>query len=562
MDVLRPEHNYMEVFIMGMVVRSNIMAINANRSLGTNNSQVSKSLEKLSSGFKINRAGDDAAGLAISEKMKAQIKGLEQASANSQDGISLVQTAEGALTEVHSMLNRMVELATKSANGTIQDKVDREAIQSEIDALITEVDRIGDSTNFNGINLLDGSLGGGGATGANGITLSGNALDALAETTAAAGVYATNDLAASLDGLATGDKLSYTYTYEVGGKSKTTTIEFTFTEGATDKKGTLTAADGTVYDAGADGSGNHAKALKAQLQDALVDQLSKNKDIKANFTVAEATDAIQLTAKEKGSAGAVLTGVTGVWNDGGTEKAITSGVGALKTTAPADVHKKIDVTGMTVYDGTNADDAIFTVNGKKFAFVTDADAATKLDSNVSYVIAGDAADAAEGASMATLINQKTGLGTEMSTNDLVFKVSDEEAVAGAGLTLQVGDTGDAFNMVTVSVDDMRSASLGIKGLDVSTADAARASIETIKSAINMVSTNRANMGALQNRLEYTINNLDVAAENMTAANSRIRDTDMAKQMMEYTKTNVLTQAAQAMLAQANQQPQSILQLLQ
>src|SRR5574344_1802985 len=144
--------------IKGRVVRTNTMAMNANRQLGVNNTQVGKSLEKLSSGFRINRAADDASGLAISEKMKAQIKGLEQASSNAQDGISLVQTAEGATTEIHNMLNRMVELATKSANGTIQNEVDRDAIQSEVDALNTEISRITDSTNFNGIKLLDGSL--------------------------------------------------------------------------------------------------------------------------------------------------------------------------------------------------------------------------------------------------------------------------------------------------------------------------------------------------------------------------------------------------------------------
>ena len=145
---------------MGMVVRTNTMALNAYRQLGMNNSAVSKSLEKLSSGFRINRAGDDAAGLAISEKMKAQITGLETASSNAQDGISLIQTAEGNLTEVHSMLNRMVELATKSANGTYQNEVDREALQSEMDQLLEEIDRISQSANFNGIKLLDGSLGG------------------------------------------------------------------------------------------------------------------------------------------------------------------------------------------------------------------------------------------------------------------------------------------------------------------------------------------------------------------------------------------------------------------
>ena len=144
---------------MGMVVRTNVMAMNANRSLGTNNKNVSKSLEKLSSGFRINRAADDASGLAISEKMKAQIKGLEQASANSQDGISLIQTAEGATQEIHNMLNRMTELATKSANGTVQDKVDREAISNEIKDLNKEISRIAESTDFNGIKLLDGTMG-------------------------------------------------------------------------------------------------------------------------------------------------------------------------------------------------------------------------------------------------------------------------------------------------------------------------------------------------------------------------------------------------------------------
>ena len=142
-----------------MRIQNNIMAMNAHRSLGINNNSTAKSLEKLSSGFKINRAGDDAAGLAISEKMRAQIKGLETAQANANDGISLIQTAEGALTEVHSMLNRMTELATKSANGTMQDAVDREALQSEFKSLSSEIDRIAQGTNFNGINLLDGSMG-------------------------------------------------------------------------------------------------------------------------------------------------------------------------------------------------------------------------------------------------------------------------------------------------------------------------------------------------------------------------------------------------------------------
>jgi flagellin len=274
---------------MGMVVRTNVMGINANRQLNMNNSAVSKSLEKLSSGFRINRAGDDASGLAISEKMKAQIKGLEQASANAQDGISLVQTAEGATTEIHNMLNRMVELSTKAANGTYDSTTDIAAINQELTALATEIDRICTSTNFNGTNLLNGGL---------------------------------------------------------------------------------------------------------------------------------------------------------------------------------------------------------------------------------------------------------------------------------SINLQIG--AEASDSISVSVAGISTASLQITAAvtDLKGATSANAAIGIVKSAINYVSTERAKLGAIQNRLEYTINNLDTTAENMTSANSRIRDTDMAKEMMNYTKMNVLTQAAQAMLAQANQQPQSVLQLLQ
>ncbi len=274
-----------------MRIQNNIMAMNAHRSLGLNNNATSKSLEKLSSGFKINRAGDDAAGLAISEKMRAQIKGLETAQANANDGISLIQTAEGALTEVHSMLNRMTELATKSANGTMQNAVDRAALQSEFTSLNSEIDRISSATNFNGITLLNGDL---------------------------------------------------------------------------------------------------------------------------------------------------------------------------TTTA---------------------------------------------------------------------------------------------------LTLQVGDTSATFQQVKVTVGDMSASGLGISAVNLGTQASAAEALVKIKDAINTVSTNRANLGAVQNRLEHTVNNLSVTTENMTAAESRIRDVDMAKEMMSFTKNNILSQAAQAMLAQANQQPQGVLQLL-
>ena len=391
---------------MGMVVRSNIMALNANRQLGLNNSQVSKSLEKLSSGYKINRAGDDASGLAISEKMKAQIKGLETASANSQDGISLVQTAEGALTEVHDMLNRMVELAGKAANGTIDNETDRAALQKEMNALLDEIDRIADSTDFNGIKLLNG------------------------------------DLAGQIDATFTEDN--------------TTTLEsIGITAGSLD----LSKADPTLTG-----------------------------DLKIKFD----TNKLVITAGTKTYEGS--------W-DGSATGAVT-----LKNTAGED--------SITI----NVKDAN-TLKTKR------------TDQKVGTLTAGKAA-------------------TE-------------------GLTLQIGDTGDDFNQVTVHIQNMDSESLGLATLrdtGIMTQDAASAALDLVKnganSAINTVSSVRADLGAMQNRLEHTINNLDVATENMESANSRIRDTDMAKELMEYTKQNVLTLAAQAMLAQANQQPQSILQLLQ
>lgn len=392
---------------MGMVVRTNTMSSNAYRQLGMNNTQLSKSLEKLSSGFRINRAGDDSSGLAISEKMKSQIAGLEQASSNSQDGISLVQTAEGALTEVHSMLNRMITLATKSANGTIQNQVDRDAIQSEVDALKDEISRVAQSTDFNGIKLLDGKLGG-----YNGALDSTNAakIDAL---TVTGGNLANSD---SID--LKWDNATSNYTVS---QLNSATLPAGVTFATTKKNGVYT--------------------------------------IKANVA--------------KGTA----------------------------TAASAEKYEGLTIT----FKPTEA---------------------LSADATSTFTVAANA-----------------------------------DGSVGGGLTLQVGTTNDSFNKVTVSVGDMSAKGLGLNGLDVSTADAARTSIQTINDAINKVSTNRGNLGALQNRLEHAINNLNTTAENMDSANSAIRDTDMAKEMMNYTKMNILSQAAQAMLAQANQQPQNILQLL-
>lgn len=498
---------------MGMVVRSNIMALNANRQLGMNNSQVSKSLEKLSSGYKINRAGDDASGLAISEKMKAQIKGLETASTNSQDGISLVQTAEGALTEVHDMLNRMVELAGKAANGTIDSETDRAALQDEMNSLLDEIDRIAESTDFNGIKLLNGDL----AT--NTVKLGNIKLGAgTASTTVAATAATTTQTIGA--GTAAAAKLTVEYT-DANGKLQSVTVDYTGVADAND----------------------NATAIR--------DALKANSELSALFDIGGSAADITFTAKTAGEGGVKVTGMT-------TSDAAGTAIGKLTFKDGTDAYEK--VTNGAQQDLAAGDKV--TVNGTVYEFVANAGDKVTTEGAVAVLVGAD-----NNASAANLNKalESEGVTVEKATNDLLFKPMSN----GKGLTLQIGATGDAYNKVTINVGNMSSKGLGIdnlRNIGIMSQDAASAALDQIKngadSAINTVSSVRAELGAMQNRLEHTINNLDVAAENMQSANSQIRDTDMAKEMMEYTKKNVLTQAAQAMLAQANQQPQSILQLLQ
>ena len=499
---------------MGMVVRSNIMALNANRQLGMNNSQVSKSLEKLSSGYKINRAGDDASGLAISEKMKAQIKGLETASTNSQDGISLVQTAEGALTEVHDMLNRMVELAGKAANGTIDSETDRAALQDEMNSLLDEIDRIAESTDFNGIKLLNGDL----AT--NTVKLGNIKLGNGTASTTEAATAATSTQTIAAGAADKASKLTVEYT-DANGKLQSVTVDYTSKTGAND----------------------NATAMR--------DALKANSELSALFDIGGSNADITFTAKTAGEGGVKVTGMTT------TDNTTPTAIGKLTFKDGTDAYEKV-TNGA---DGTKAGDKV-TVNGTVYEFVANAGDKVTTEGAVAVLVGVDV-----DASIANLNKalESEGVTVEKATNDLLFKPMSN----GKGLTLQIGATGDAYNKVTINVGNMSSKGLGIdnlRNIGIMSQDAASAALDQIKngadSAINTVSSVRAELGAMQNRLEHTINNLDVAAENMQSANSQIRDTDMAKEMMEYTKKNVLTQAAQAMLAQANQQPQSILQLLQ
>ncbi len=588
-----------------MRIQHNIAALNSYRNLTTNNSAVSKNLEKLSSGCKINRAGDNAAGLAISEKMRAQITGLETAQSNANDGISLVQTAEGALTEVHSMLNRMVELATQSSNGTYADEVDRENLQSELDSLKGEINRIADGTNFNGINLLDGSLAADkvlskieisnvskyyDSEGTAGVYVSSN--DGSAPAAFTAGDFAQGSLKA-------GDTFTYTVTTS-DGKAYVKTLKLI--EDDSDKEGKagklVDASTGKVY-----GTSTGVFAIdkttsqptgclkREELATAFKNAL-QDTDLSDSFKISFSnTGAAKLTSAKIGTADqpSVVSydfeaNINGQKIDGDALRPIGS---------PVDEGIEISADDLTEYDGTNKDAAIFEINGHKFALLTNTmdgvttgtknteylRAVAGLGSDVTILVGGTAgltsADTANFAQNIKAIADVTGLTVTDAINEtgtagsggvapgegIRLSISGK-ASKGKGLTLQIGDTADDFNKMTAAVSDMHTKAMGIADVNISTQEGASDAIAKIKSAINYVSSTRGDLGAIQNRLEHTINNLSVTAENMTSAESRIRDVDMAKEMMAYTKNNILVQASQAMLAQANQIPQSVLQLLQ
>lgn len=496
-----------------MRIQHNIMALNSNRQLGINNSAVAKSLEKLSSGYRINRAGDDAAGLAISEKMRAQIKGLEAASDNSQDAISLVQTAEGGLQEVHSMLNRMTELATKSANGTYTDDVDRKALQDEISALKDEINRIADGTDFNGIKLLDGTMGVG-TTGISAeIDLTANKVGKFNVTIS--GTEENVQVAFATAAAATGTKVSAAW--DNAGK-------LTFTLSGANDTSEITQEDIDHALAAASGAPDNAKNIKVTI------------DHSIKFTDAAGTTAGGSVTKTTAKA------VQAVGEDGVKGILVTANKAGVDTR-----HLKFDNTG-TVGITVDADG---TVN-------------VGLDAGKSYTASEINKMLSDAGAGMTVSYDGSKTSTSLNGSDIALggKTAGSGLSAGGGLMLQIGDTSDSYNQLELGIADMHVNALDLTSVDISTRDGAAAAMSKIKTAINTVSTSRGKLGAIQNRLEHTINNLGVTTENITSAESRIRDVDMAKEMMNYTKNSVLVQSAQAMLAQANQQPQSVLQLLQ
>ncbi len=453
-----------------MRINNNLMAMNTHRQLSLGNTATAKSMEKLSSGYRINRAGDDAAGLAISEKMRGQIRGLTQASRNAQDGISLVQTAEGALKETQSILQRMRELAVQSANDT-NAGTDRGAIQNEFDQLSQEIDRIADTTEFNTKKLLNGGAGIQGTSTNTSISIVGGTADTKVVSGASLAIAT-----------ATAAKSATTNLTMVDASAGSFTINGT----------TLSLTDAGL-------AADNGDALRA-----LINANSDALGVEATGTGATVT----VTNKSIGSSSNLV---------------INAAIGIQ--------------AGAT------------TVN----AFGTDA-------SVTGVVGAGTAAGATVTASGNTLTVHGGAY------EGLQFKVSEDTAVAttltttaNGVLSLQIG--ANEGQDMSVSISDMRASALGVKSVDVSGSTSAKAAITTVQSAIDKVSTERAKLGAVQNRLEHSIKNLDTSAENLQAAESRVRDVDMAKEMMEFTKNNILTQAAQAMLAQANQAPQGVLQLL-
>ena len=570
-----------------MRINNNLVAMNTHRQLGISNTAGSKSMERLSSGYRINRAGDDAAGLAISEKMRAQIRGLNQASRNAQDAISLVQTAEGALNETQAILQRMRELAVQSATDT-NTAEDRAELQKEINQLSSEINRIGNTTEFNTMKLLDGSR---------------------ADT--------MKTVATSEDKIVVGEVVGVSVKYALG-------IDFTATAAEAIDSWKKAISEGIVIDNDSEAdeavewgtlnlssagsieiendSGNlkitidvinsgsnenkmkhsitiDANTLKLGAEDGIYSVnfhgVKFDLDIEA-FETAEGTVTLDLQ-KAKGENDDVdVKDTYGLENDFETgaadikvtiDSASTALVGVEKIQVSTDgaqefVIQGFDADGNVILDTTVTLSAAYTAAGASFVY----------DEN-GLKIEIELIDDADGDPITQFSTQKIDI------KDLVAQVTEVETKQS--LYMQIG--ANEGQTMQISLNDMRAAALGVTSkvasdgfasttdvtndtefeyaLDVSTQEGASMAITTIQAAIDKVSAERSKLGAIQNRLEHTIKNLDNVSENLQASESRIRDVDMAKEMMEFTRQNILQQAATAMLAQANQAPQSVLQLL-
>ena len=523
-----------------MVVQHNLQAMNANRMLNVTTGQQAKSTEKLSSGYKINRAADDAAGLTISEKMRKQIRGLDQASTNAQDGVSSVQTAEGALTEVHSMLQRMNELAVQASNGTNSED-DRQAIQDEISQLTTEIDRVAETTKFNEIYLLKGDKSGTTKT----------------NTLAAHDAGLAGKLSESVDGKTTftadalkvGSSVKIAGTeYKIVGSADATdyTDAKTYNDAPVDGDKIIRGDQTYTYDGTdwKDEAGVTQANFKAVAGDTLVSKAGKTTTIMGDGVAAHtASDRTSVEAKVK----AIVA--NGKVKINGTEYTVGTTTKADGSAYTADDIAALVKEGDLVEAGTD----------KFFVLPADAKNENEISLNDAY------------AKMADELGKASSIGadkaaTVKNNGDGTFEITQGTVNVKKSLSfsLHVGADADATNKINVNIEAMSAAGLGIKGLSVKddSGVAATYAIDAIADAVAKVSSQRSALGAVQNRLEHTIDNLDNVVENTTSAESRIRDTDMAEEMVNYSKNNILAQAGQSMLAQANQSTQGVLSLLQ
>ena len=544
---------------MAMIVQHNLTAMNANRMLGIVSNSQAKSTEKLSSGFRINRAADDAAGLAISEKMRSQIRGLTQASTNAEDGISMIQTAEGALNESHSILQRMRQLAVQAANGTETDS-DRDNIQDEIEQLQDELDRIAETTEFNTMKLLDGTFDGTNTS-----------------TTTAGPKYGQYD-----------GRLGAFITSDIGG-----VIVSTNTSATVGGESAIWSNDGKTLTVNLASNKTYTQAdiddliKNARQEDSTAGNTPANVTVKLATGVYTATGTVTTagTVAGKKSTGTSTALTTGTFVGADTVKITSNKYGAdynLNVTIKFDVDagkEEAKLTGAPNYTmtGTSIATAVPTPSasyelhlqsGKEYNAQDIEDLLATVGLSVDVELSGvtnapDEPNTLFVTNSATQIAVNMRNGAGLGDDDAFLTQANYDSIASSGgMVLQVG--ANEGQTMAFNIGDMSAAALGVSGnnVRVDRQDRASSAITTIDKAIEKVSKQRSTLGAVQNRLEHTIANLDTSAENLQQAESRIRDVDMAAEMVEYSKYNILSQASQSMLAQANQSTQGVLSLLQ
>lgn len=538
-----------------MIINHNMPAMGSYNSLNRTDSAINKSLEKLSTGLRINRAGDDAAGLAISEKMRGQVNGLNMASRNAQDGISMIQTAEGALNETHSILQRMRELSVQSANGT-NTAEDRGALQNEVNQLKEEIDRIGNTTEFNTQKLLNGAQAGAAGVAAGSGTTTGAVV---AKLTAASNTGATLNTATKAASFVKETVIIDGQSLEVDWNTLSSDDKATLQSTTTDaqqlnkkKDIILNKINETI-----DNSGKSISHIDGYVSSNNLTLTSGTQGTKSEVTVGSSggvlSDAGFAATAAKGTS--VYNGTTiAATAAGETFKATINGVD-LKVTIPSASSISSGTTAMsaaatTVQSALNV--AISTYN-------SNAGLAKGMDGHIADVAVSASDDGRLIVSNETAAVTFSDYDGKTTAKNLGISMAQTETNGNGGVTFQIG--ANKAQTMNFGIGDMRSTALGVSSVDISTAAGAQTAMKTLDSAISKVSAQRAKLGAVQNRLEHTINNLTTSSENLQAAESRVRDLDMSLEMVSFSKNKIISQAGTSMLAQANQNPQNVLSLL-